>query len=76
MPRMKSVPCRNCEVPIYLDFIRDGERAAGTGSGTGTGPIGGRIADWDWVHVGWEDGAGCRKAEPRPGRPVTDLPGL
>lgn len=68
-PRMQTEPCRNCAVPVYLAYLGE------TGRGT-DGPVGGRVQDWDWVHVGWEDGAGCRKAEPRPGRPVTDLPGL
>lgn len=65
---MQTEPCRNCEVPVYLAYLGEAGRT--------DGPVGGRIADWDWKHVGQEDGAGCRQPEPRRGRPVNDLPGL
>lgn len=63
--KLKTEPCKNCEVPVYLDY-----------EGGGGPRIGGRMADWVWVHVGHEHGAGCDNPEPRPGRRVTDLPGL
>lgn len=61
--KVKTEPCRNCSVPVYLDF-------------TGAGEIGISTGGIAWVHLGHEDGAGCDDPAPRLGRRVEDLPGL
>ncbi len=65
MPETHTEPCRNCRVPVYLDYAR-GE----------VPPVGGRRSDWVWKHVGWREGKGCDNPEPRRTRPVEELPGL